>query len=269
MTESGSMIYRVVPKCACSSIGQIMYYSDHGVFYEGDIHDAKDGILKWGQEGARDQIRSSVLGGKQIRFTCVRNPYTRILSSFFDKVAGVQRNGKRYRGKPFQEILEGYGIHVGSPENNFQFDQVLMFRRFLLLARDTILQKQPIKPDIHWVSITTHMARFSRNGGFYDHIFPSEAFNDGMNIVLSRSDTRFPINLEEVPRFNESSGHGPARAHSIGDFFDDFSMHLVWSIYKNDFRLFGYDFHHPGNPKPIRDIDLDKVNAKLNRNKVI
>ena len=40
MTESESMVYRVVPKCACSTIGQIMYYSDQGRFYDGDIHDA-------------------------------------------------------------------------------------------------------------------------------------------------------------------------------------------------------------------------------------
>ncbi len=40
MTESESMVYRVVPKCACSTIGQIMYFSDHGRFYDGDIHDA-------------------------------------------------------------------------------------------------------------------------------------------------------------------------------------------------------------------------------------
>ena len=33
MTESESVVYRVVPKCACSTIGQIMFYSDHGEFY--------------------------------------------------------------------------------------------------------------------------------------------------------------------------------------------------------------------------------------------
>ena len=35
MTESESVVYRVVPKCACSTIGQIMYYSDHGTFFTG------------------------------------------------------------------------------------------------------------------------------------------------------------------------------------------------------------------------------------------
>ena len=43
MTESESVVYRVVPKCACSTIGQIMYYSDHGEFFDGDIHDATGG----------------------------------------------------------------------------------------------------------------------------------------------------------------------------------------------------------------------------------
>jgi len=50
MTTSESVVYRVVPKCACSTIGQIMYYSDHGVFFDGDIHDAKGGMHKWALE---------------------------------------------------------------------------------------------------------------------------------------------------------------------------------------------------------------------------
>ncbi|MCX7671971.1 MAG: sulfotransferase family protein, partial [Anaerolineae bacterium] len=47
MTESESMIYRVVPKCACSTIGQIMYFSDNGRFFDGDIHDSTSGLHKW------------------------------------------------------------------------------------------------------------------------------------------------------------------------------------------------------------------------------
>ena len=43
MTESESVVYRVVPKCACSTIGQIMFYSDHGRFFDGDIQIRKMG----------------------------------------------------------------------------------------------------------------------------------------------------------------------------------------------------------------------------------
>ncbi|MCB2135653.1 MAG: sulfotransferase family 2 domain-containing protein, partial [Rhodobacteraceae bacterium] len=84
MTESESLVYRVVPKCACSTIGQIMYYSDHGEFFDGDIHDATGRMHKWAIETSQPLIDANVKNHKSYAFTCVRNPYTRILSSFFD-----------------------------------------------------------------------------------------------------------------------------------------------------------------------------------------
>ena len=54
MTQSETLVYRVVPKCACSTIGQIMYASDHGQFFDGDIHDAKEGLHKWAFEDSKD-----------------------------------------------------------------------------------------------------------------------------------------------------------------------------------------------------------------------
>ncbi len=89
MTTSESMVYRVVPKCVCSTIGQIMYYSDHGEFFDGDIHDAKERIHKWALDGSQQAIIDNVTSRKSYAFTCVRNPYTRILSSFFDKICGI------------------------------------------------------------------------------------------------------------------------------------------------------------------------------------
>jgi len=62
MTESESMVYRVVPKCACSSIGQIMYYSDHGEYFDGDIHDAKDKLHKWALDDSQPKIEANVKG---------------------------------------------------------------------------------------------------------------------------------------------------------------------------------------------------------------
>ncbi|MEP0944334.1 MAG: sulfotransferase family 2 domain-containing protein, partial [Rhizobiaceae bacterium] len=88
MTESESVVYRVVPKCACSTIGQIMYYSDHGAFFDGDIHDAKSGMHKWALDASQPTITSNVKAQNSYAFTCVRTPYTLILSSFFDNICG-------------------------------------------------------------------------------------------------------------------------------------------------------------------------------------
>ena len=263
MTTSESMVYRVVPKCACSTIGQIMYYSDHGVFFDGDIHDATSGLHKWGIEESQEAIARNVQAHRSYAFTCVRNPYTRILSSFFDKICGIQRNGKRYRGNLVPKLTYTYGIEVGGDDGKGEFDQIASFRRFLLFARDTIRWRRPMDPDIHWSAMSGHVSTFIVNGGRYDNIFWTERFNAGMQSVLDAVETPHAVDLATIPRFNESEGHGPKRAHPVEDYFDDLSMHLVYEIYKRDFDLFKYDPADPSNKLPVGEIDLDEVHAKL------
>ncbi len=263
MTESESMVYRVVPKCACSTIGQIMYFSDNGRFFDGDIHDAVDGMHKWAFDQSQPLITRNVQSHMSYSFTCVRNPYTRILSSFFDKICGIQRNGRRYRGNLVPSLIYNYGIDVGGDDGSREFDQIASFRRFLLFARDTIKWRRPMDPDIHWSAMSGHVSTFIVNGGRYDRIFWTEKFDEGMQQVLDHTETLHRVDLAEIPRFNESEAHGPKRAHPVEDYFDDLSMHLVYEIYKPDFELFKYDFENPANKTPVGEIDLDEVHAKL------
>ena len=263
MTESESMVYRVVPKCACSTIGQIMYFSDHGRFYDGDIHDAEEGLHKWAFEASQGPITRNVQSHGSYAFTAVRNPYSRILSSFFDKICGIQRNGKRYRGNLVPTLAFTYGIEVGGEDGRAEFDQIRAFRRFLLFARDTIRWRRPMEPDIHWSAMSGHAGTFIANGGRYDRIIWTEDFDAGMAAVLAAVETPHQVDLAAIPRFNESEGHGPRRVHAVEDYFDDLSMHLVYEIYKRDFELFRYDFEDPSNPRPVGEIDLDEVHARL------
>jgi len=263
MTPSESMVYRVVPKCACSTIGQIMYYSEHGSYFDGDIHDATSGLHKWGIEASQPVIAANVAAHRSLTFTFVRNPYARILSSFFDKIAGVQRNGRRYRHNQIGPLAQRYGIDVGSPENGFQFDQIASFRRFLLLARDTIRFRKPMDADIHWSAMSGHIGTLINNGGRYDQIFFTEKFSEGMQEVLDAAPVRHKVDLAQVPRFNESAGHGPRRAHKPSEYFDDLGHHLMWEVFRLDFQLFRYDFDNPDNPLPKGRIDLEEVHRRL------
>lgn len=263
MTESESVVYRVVPKCACSTIGQIMFYSDHGRFFDGDIHDATGDMHKWAMESSQPIISRAVKEQQILAFTCVRNPYARILSSFFDKICGIQRNGKRYRGNLVPLLIQKYGIEVGGEDGKQEFDQIASFRRFLLFARDTIRFRKPMDPDIHWSAMSGHISTFIVNGGRYNQIFFTERFNDGMQKVLDAIETPVKVDLAQIPRFNESEGHGPKRAHPVSAYFDDLSRHLMWEIYRKDFQLFRYDFDDPDNKFPLGEVDLDEVHAKL------
>jgi hypothetical protein len=119
-------------------------------------------------------------------------------------------------------------------------------------------------PDIHWSAMSGHVSTFIVNGGRYDHIFWTEEFNAGMQRCSTIS--RWPPrSTSKIPRFNESEGHGPKRAHPVEDYFDDLSMHLVYEIYKRDFELFKYDFDSdPGSNKmPVGEIDLDEVHGQV------
>lgn len=263
LTENRRVVYRVVPKCACSTIGQILFHSDHGRFHDGDIHDATAGVHKWSIPASQPLIAQAVSARSAYAFTCVRNPYARILSAFFDKICGIQRTGGRYRGQFVQLPLKDYGVDVGGEDGKAAFDQIASFRRFLLFARDTIRFGQPIAPDIHWSSMSSHIATFILNGGRFDRIFSTERFTEGMQQVLDQSHTPNRLDLHKMPRFNESEGHGPKRLHPVADYFDDLSRHLVREIYRQDFALFRYDVDDPSNPLPRGPVDLDEVHRSL------
>lgn len=258
MTETETVLYRVIPKCACSTIGQILHYADHGSYYDGDIHDAKSGLHKWAFETSQPIISERAHDGT-FTFTCVRNPWTRILSSFFDKIAGIQRSGNRYRANQLTPLIKRYGIDVEG-----DFDQIRAFQRFLLFARDTIRFRKPMDPDIHWSAISGHAGTLVANGGQYHAIFPMEDFQTGMTQVLGRFEQKHPVDVANIPRFNESEGHGPRRAHRVEEFFDDLSIHMMHEIYRRDFNLFGYD-RNPNNRPPTKPIDVDFVNTKLKK----
>lgn len=267
VNESRTLIYRVVPKCACSTIGQILHHADHGVFFDGDIHDVKQGLWKWNgnrdRETAREVIASTVRDGKALTFTCVRNPYTRVLSCFLDKICGIQRSGNRYRGDMVPMICEHYGMEIGQTPDE-PFDQIRAFRRFLLFVRDTVNFRHPMHPDIHWSPMSSHAATLVNNGGRYDIVFATEAFNQGMGAVLSGVELAHDTDLEDLPRFNESAGHGPARAHPVEDYFDDLAHYVMCDVYARDFEVFGYS-HEPGRGAPERPLDAGDINRRLAR----
>ena len=212
MTESESVIYRVVPKCACSTIGQVLYYSDHGKFFDGDIHDAETGLHKWAREDSQDLIRTNVRAQDTYAFTCVRNPYTRILSSFFDKICGIQRNGRRYRGKLVPLLIQKYGIEVGGEDGKQEFDQIRSFRRFLLFARDTIRWRRPMEPDIHWSAMSGHVSTFIVNGGALQHHLLDREIQRGHARGAGRHRDPEKGRSQENPAFQRKRGpRAPAR----------------------------------------------------------
>ena len=55
--------------------------------------------------------------------------------------------------------------------------------------------------------MSDYFSRFIVNGGQYDKITWTEKFNEGMADVLSNIKTPHAVDLEAIPRFNESEEH--------------------------------------------------------------
>jgi hypothetical protein len=217
---------------------------------------------KWAFEEQPAADRGERQAHKSYAFTCVRNPYTRILSSFFDKICGIQRNGKRYRGNLVPLLVQKYGIEVGDPDGSeFEFDQIRSFRRFLLFARDTIRWRRPMDPDIHWSAMSGHVSTFIVNGGRYDHIFWTEDFNAGMQrcSTISRRRTR---STSQDPAVQRKRGpRAEARAPGRGLFrrpVDASGLRDLQARFPA-LPLFKIRFRQPGQQMPLGEIDLDEV----------
>jgi hypothetical protein len=194
MTMSESVVYRVVPKCACSTIGQIMYYSDHGEYFDGDIHDATSGMHKWAiedsqaahhryrpePEGLFLHLRAQPLHADPVVVLRqdLRHPAQRqALPRQPGAAAGAEiRHRGRRRGR--QGRVRPDPLVPPLPA---------------LFARDTIRWRRPMDPDIHWSAMSGHVSTFIVNGGRYDHIFFTEKFNEGMQVVLDNIETEHGI----------------------------------------------------------------------------
>jgi FkbM family methyltransferase len=245
------LAYRVLPKCACSSVGQIIHFLDHGSFYPGDIHDIEAPIYKW-KNGGDENICEILTTKPALRFTLVRNPYKRLLSSFADKVFGFQVNGKRYRGGHIHQLLKDYGVNWG-PAANLPAN----FRAFVRFVADTIERGQPMESDIHWTPCFRHLQfNVQRapdwNLDFIGHI---EHFKRDIDTVMLRAGidpTRLPPN---IPRENTTS----LPPISIQNFYGPEEIEIMQRVYCHDFELFHYSLD-PTDTAPKGEIDVAALN---------
>lgn len=247
-SRTTGLVYREVPKAGCSALGQLMYHADFGHFYDGDIHDAIEGVVKWPDRDFAAQL------GRPDRmvFAAVRNPYARLLACFFDKVWSKQRGGTYYRGNLRDVLMHHYGADLASGA-----DPRPGFRRFVLFLRDTLRFRDRFWYDRHWTPQAQHLRAFAVNSLPFDHLFHTEQFDTGLAPVLAHiPSARRPTTL---PRFNASLRPDLPMA----SYFDDLTLHLVHDMYRWDFELFGYRPFDPAQALPDRDMDLSAINLRL------
>jgi hypothetical protein len=257
IAREAPLAYRVMPKCACSSIGQWLHHLDHGAFYPGEIHDRGAPILKWGNPADSEAIAHRLGTGRHVHFTFVRNPYRRLVSAFADKIFGYQSSGGRYRGGLIHRKLFSYGVNFG-PKSRI----VDNFRGFVRFVADTVEKGEPMASDLHWTPCAAHLAyntavNPSWRPDFIGHV---ERLHAGLVDVAGRVGLPPEAVPAQLPRENTTS-LGPIR---LEDLYGDDEIATVRRVYRDDFALFGYS-DDPRVGHPVAEVDLAAVAAACRR----
>jgi len=263
MPKSETALYRSLPKCACSSIGQLLYFADHGHFFKGEFHRLTTGLHKWDFEASRNILMTHVTARTTFTFSCVRNPYARIVSAFLDKICSPQDDGMFYSHKIHEILSQAYGLDPNMIERAFYGDpeaRIKAFRRFLVFIHDCTRSDGPGQLDIHWRPMATHLGDFIRQGGRFDKIIWVEYFDHGMSYIFDHlSPNHRPQHVSHI-KFNKAA---TASNLPIEAYFDQTALFLMERIYQQDFELFGYRLNDPKNASPEREIHLDHLHSAL------
>lgn len=204
-------IYMETPKVGCSTIKRCL----QAIEAEGkcpvpdDVHDRlASPLFSPGNSG--EPITVLFGSDDYFRFSFVRNPFTRALSAYLDKIAGGQ--WERDRRLP----LLGF-----KPTDDVTFTE------FLHRVAD---QPDHLR-DIHWMS---QFGILRPDRVKYHFIGRFERFKDDMEFLLGK------INGSAKPSGKAVNWHATNASKKLKQYYGSEEIAVVRAIYANDFWHFGY-----------------------------
>ena len=207
-------VFVEVPKAGCSVVKRVLQYSEvdgKGIDPDASVHDRSLSPLGAPIKDGFDLEELFGTPSTWVRFGFVRNPYSRALSCYLEKIAGEQwLRDKRLPALGFD------------PHDEVSFAEFL--RR--------VAKQEPPEMDIHWAP--QHALLGLRRVG-YDYLGRFECFHADLQRLIDILGLNAPLELLER-RTTHVTGAG-SRLH---EFYDAETIDLVQHIYDDDFRLLGY-----------------------------
>jgi len=213
-------VYVETAKVACSSIKltlQRLELEDKSFKRDTfqDIHNRQFSPLLKLQQIPR--FEKLMRGDDFFRFCFVRNPYTRTLSAYLDKIKG---NSTREKSK----VLSQLGYDTQDMSIPISFDQFV-----------TALEEQPIlKMDNHWRHqyYSTYQDTIR-----YNFIGKLERFSEDFSFVMKK------LGAQEY--YKQEFRHATNSISKLREYYTDDLLNRVYCLYKLDFETFGYDKKEP------------------------
>lgn len=201
-----SYVYFRIPKAANSTMAANMLHYEEGVTASRDV---VEGFKKTSRRlsSLSDTEVNDLLSG-YFKFTVVRNPYSRFLSAYFDKI---------HRRTPHSEVVARF-LKKG-PSETISISEFLGF----------LEAPEGVDSDGHWARQTDIIALPVEN---LDFIGRCETMPEDMPVMMQRLYGRF----EEVPNF---SPHATGADKKL-DACSEQDLQRIYRIYEKDFDLLKY-----------------------------
>ena len=220
-------LYTETPKVACSTVKSILQKMEledpdfHREDFE-DIHDRQfSPLLKPSQVGDFERLLNSGI----FKFCFARNPYSRLLSSYLEKICGNK--------PPKLQILKHLGKNPSNIAEDISFDQFV-----------NVVCELPLSiMNPHW---RVQYDQTFQQSIEYDFIGKSEAFPSDLHYVLGKLNSNYTQYLTDERRHAKKSGT------RLLDFYTPSLAKMVQAKFRKDFEFFGYDEDLEYASKPIQ-----------------
>jgi hypothetical protein len=213
ISEKYNYVYTETPKAACTSIKYVLQSAERGSEIKlenpGIVHDRSISPLSSISNNI-ETYDNFFIGDKYFHFAFTRNPITRILSCWLDKLNKNQHEKNRLAPK--------LGLNPTSD---------ISLRKFL----EIIAEQTETEHDIHWATQT-----FLLRPNIYQYSFLGkfENFEYDFEKVCSF------IGIMEFFFISNGKWHGTNANLLINKYIGASELSLIHKIYKNDFKNFGY-----------------------------
>jgi hypothetical protein len=223
-----NLLYVETPKCACSTMKNIMCYLDGVVPPRKHVGKESSFAMAIHNRGVNPVKNLDSVGDVDaylnrpdaVRFCIVRNPYARLASAWADKI--------RQREPGYKNVWKKINIFHAKPMS----EQLSCpsFKEFVLWV---VNAQNPQNCNIHWRAMHKLLHPDLMN---YTHVLKTENFVSGFQEVLDAANIdESAEELLSTYRTNESL---PIVWKAL---YTEELANLVYSHYQNDFDIYGYD----------------------------
>lgn len=209
-------VYTAVGKAANSTVKHHIYELEYtGTrFKTKSVHDRQSAPLISPFQLPDHLMEEVFTSPKYYRFSVVRNPYSRLLSCYLDRI-------KPANSAPYRQLMLAMGKPAGTQ---------VSFAEFI----ETICKQKPYYQNNHWRVQTSEICTEAIH---YDFVGKQESFAADMAQVWSHIAPG-----RQIPNFageNKAPSITSASKH-LGEYYTPELVEMVREAYREDFATFGY-----------------------------